>query len=134
ETMSPTRVGLVLAFSTAACFGQGTDGGVSAVTDEMLRDPDPADWLMWRRTLDGWGYSPLEQIDRGNVARLEQVWTHPMGEGIQEATPLVHDGMMFVPNNGDYIQAFDAATGELEWEYRREYPEGVRGGTNRNLA
>jgi alcohol dehydrogenase (cytochrome c) len=34
----------------------------------MLQDPDPADWLMWRRTLNSWGYSPLRQIDRTNVA------------------------------------------------------------------
>ena len=131
--MNAARAGLMLAFSSAACFAQGS-GGLSPVTDEMLRNPDPADWLMWRRTLDGWGYSPLDQINRENVARLELVWTQPMGPGIQEATPLVHDGVMFVPNNSDYIQAFDAATGELRWEYRREYPEGLRGGTNRNLA
>jgi len=131
--MNAARAGLLLAFSSAACFAQGS-GGLRPVTDEMLRDPDPADWLMWRRTLDGWGYSPLDQIDRENVARLELVWTQPMGPGIQEATPLVHDGVMFVPNNSDYIQAFDAATGKLRWEYRREYPEGLRGGTNRNLA
>jgi len=131
--MKPMRFGLVLAFWAGACLGQSS-GHPSTVTDEMLRNPDPADWLMWRRTLDGWGYSPLDQIDRENVARLELVWTHPMGEGIQEAVPLVHDGMMFVPNNSDYIQAFEAATGKLRWEYRREYPEGLRGGTNRNLA
>ncbi|HEX6997227.1 MAG TPA: PQQ-binding-like beta-propeller repeat protein [Gammaproteobacteria bacterium] len=104
------------------------------VTDEMLEHPDPADWLMWRRTLNGWGYSPLDQIDKSNVARLQQVWSHPLGPGIQEATPLAYAGRLYVPNHGDYIQAFDAATGELLWEYRRELPEGVRGATNRNLA
>ena len=34
------------------------------VTDQMLQHPDPADWLMWRRTLDSWGYSPLEQVNK----------------------------------------------------------------------
>ncbi len=34
------------------------------VTDAMLLDPDPGDWINWRRTLDGWGYSPLDQINR----------------------------------------------------------------------
>jgi alcohol dehydrogenase (cytochrome c) len=57
-----------------------------------------------------------------------------MGTCIKEATPLVYDGVMYVPNNGDYIQAFDAQTGKAVWEYRREYPDGVSGGTNRNLA
>ena len=104
------------------------------VTDAMLQNPDPADWLMWRRTLDGWGYSPLDQIDKRNVGRLTQVWKHPMGQGIQESTPLVYDGVMYVPNRGDYVQAFVAKSGELLWEYQREFPDGVQGGTNRNLA
>ena len=97
------------------------------VTDEMLQKPDPADWLMWRRTLDSWGYSPLDQINRSNVAQLE-AWSGraPMGTGNQEATPLVYDGVMYVPNPGDYIQAFDAKTGDLLWEYQRKLPEGVR--------
>jgi PQQ-dependent dehydrogenase (methanol/ethanol family) len=104
------------------------------VTDAMLQKPDAGDWLMWRRTLDGWGYSPLDEINTRNVARLTQVWKAPMGEGIQESTPLVYDGVMYVPNRGDYVQAFDAKTGELLWEYKRPLPEGVNGGTNRNLA
>jgi alcohol dehydrogenase (cytochrome c) len=89
---------------------------------------------MWRRTLNGWGYSPLAEIDKSNVANLTQVWAHPLGAGIQESTPLVYDGVMYVPNRGDYVQAFDAKTGALLWEYQRQFPEGVNGGTNRNLA
>jgi PQQ-dependent dehydrogenase (methanol/ethanol family) len=116
------------------CVAADEEAEFVPVTDTMLKSPDAADWLMWRRTLDGWGFSPLDQIDRSNVARLEQVWTQPMGTGIQEATPLVYDGVMFVPNNSDYIQAFRADDGEPVWEYRRQFPEGFRGGTNRNLA
>jgi alcohol dehydrogenase (cytochrome c) len=104
------------------------------VTDAMLQRPDPADWLMWRRTLDGWGYSPLDQVNRSNVVRLEQVWSHALGAGIQESTPLVYAGVMYVPNRGDYVQAFEANSGALLWEYQRQFPEGVQGGTNRNLA
>ncbi|HEX5000427.1 MAG TPA: PQQ-binding-like beta-propeller repeat protein [Terriglobia bacterium] len=101
------------------------------VTDAMLREPDPGDWLMWRRTLNGWGYSPLTQIDRGNVAQLRQVWTRPMGPGTNEATPLVHDGVMYLPHPGDLIQAIDAVKGELIWEYQRP---NARRTTNRNIA
>ena len=96
---------------------------LSPVTDAMLQHPSPDDWLMWRRTLDGWGYSPLDQIDRRNVGGLSLVWTRPLGPGIQEGTPLVHDGVMFFPNPLDLIQAFDAASGDLIWEYDRELPE-----------
>src|SRR6188474_2592884 len=68
------------------------------VTDAMLQKPSQNDWLMWRRTLDGWGYSPLNQINRDNVARLRQVWTRDMtAGGSNESTPLVHDGVMYLP-------------------------------------
>src|SRR6266480_4246737 len=51
------------------------------VTDAMLQKPDASDWLMWRRTLDGWGYSPLNQVNRNNVAQLRMVWTRGMATG-----------------------------------------------------
>jgi alcohol dehydrogenase (cytochrome c) len=110
-----------------------------AVTDRELLEPDPADWLMWRRTLNSWGYSPLKQIDKTNAGRLQLVWTRGMGPGIQEATPLVRDGVMFLPNPSDYIQALDAATGDLRWEYKRSLPEDLGKflpvpSINRNLA
>jgi len=104
------------------------------VTDELLRKPPPGDWLSWRRTLDGWGYSPLEDIDKRNVAQLTQVWSQAIGEGVQEPTPLVYRGVMYVPNRGDYVQAFDGASGQLLWEYRRVFPADVSAGTNRSLA
>jgi alcohol dehydrogenase (cytochrome c) len=104
------------------------------VTDEMLQNPDPADWPMWRRTLDSWGYSPLDQINQSNVGELVQVWSSDIGEGSQEATPLVYNGVVYIPNRGDFIQAFNGATGEALWEYQRVFPEGFRGSTNRNMA
>ena len=48
------------------------------VTDAVLQNPPPADWLMWRRTLDSWGYSPLKEIDTANVAQLRMVWARPL--------------------------------------------------------
>ena len=111
------------------------------VTDEVLQDPDPADWLMWRRTLDGWGYSPLDQIDRDNVGELRMVWTRALGPGLQQGTPLVHDGVLYMPNPRDVIQALDGASGDLLWEYRRSLPDDVDeflitvlAEVNRNLA
>jgi alcohol dehydrogenase (cytochrome c) len=89
------------------------------VTDAMLQNPDPADWLMWRRTLDHWGHSPLDQVNRRNVNNLRLVWTRPLTQGVQEGTPLVYDGIMYFPNPNDFTQAFNAATGDLLWEYRR---------------
>jgi glucose dehydrogenase len=56
------------------------------VTDQMLENPDSGDWLLWRRTMNSWGYSPLEQINKSNVGKLKMVWSRGMGPGIQEAT------------------------------------------------
>ena len=95
------------------------------VTDAMLQDPAPGDWLMWRRTLDGWGYSPLDEINRENVDELRLVWSRGMTEGRQQGTPLVYDGVMYMPNPSDVIQAIDAVTGDLVWEHRREVPENI---------
>ena len=111
------------------------------VTDAMLQDPAPGDWLMWRRTLNGWGYSPLDQIDRENVGELRLVWTRALGPGSQQGTPLAYGGMLYMPNPGDVIQAIDAVTGDLRWEHRREVPDDIEeyvfaglSQTNRNLA
>ena len=97
--------------------------GFVPVTDAMLEKPDPGDWLLWRRTLDGWGYSPLEQISRQNVGQLTMAWSRDMASpGIQEATPLAYRGTLFVPNPSDVTQAVNGATGDLLWEYRRPVP------------
>jgi len=109
------------------------------VTDETLQNPDPADWLVWRRTLNHWGYSPLDQINRRNVHELRLVWTRPLYQGVQEGTPLVYDGVMYFPHPNDITQAIDAVTGDLIWEYRRPAPSDVNDyvlfpSINRNLA
>ena len=97
--------------------GQGRD--FRPVTEAMLRNPAAGDWLNWRRTDNAWGYSPLDQINRQNVQHLQLAWSWAMDDsGSQQATPLVYDGIMYLPNPRGVIQALDAATGDLIWEYR----------------
>ena len=133
-------VAALLASQPCAARAQSS-GAFVPVTDAMLQDPDPADWLMWRRTLDSWGYSPLDQIGRDNVGDLRLVWTRAMTTGSQQGTPLVHDGVVYMPNPRDVIQAIDAVTGDLIWEYRRPRPDDLEehvynalGEANRNIA
>ena len=133
---------VLIAVATIPLIGQTEEepSAFAPVTDAMLADPPAEDWLTWRRTNDAWGYSPLDQITAANVAELEQVWTRPLRRGSQTATPLVYDGVMYMPNPNDVIQALDAVTGELIWEHARETPESARrmagllGGNNRNIA
>src|SRR6202521_1739670 len=88
------------------------------VTEAALRNPEPGNWVNWRRTDNAWGFSPLEQINRQNVPQLQLAWSWAMEMGAQETTPLVYDGVMYLPNPRGVIQALDAATGDLIWEYR----------------
>ncbi|HEV3060748.1 MAG TPA: PQQ-binding-like beta-propeller repeat protein [Vicinamibacterales bacterium] len=104
---------------------------LTPVTDEMLRNPAPGDWLTWRRTQDGLGFSPLNQITEANVSSLRLVWSHTLVQGSNLGTPLVHDGVIFVASAGNNIDAIDAKTGELIWTYK---PEAGAGASNRNMA
>jgi alcohol dehydrogenase (cytochrome c) len=100
---------------------------LTPVTDEMLRNPSPNDWLIWRRTYDAWGYSPLKQINRDNVGSLTVAWTWGLDStGMTEFTPLVHDGILYVWNYGETIQALDARNGNLLWQFRHEVPANYR--------
>ena len=110
------------------------------VTETMLRNPAPGDWLNWRRTDNAWGYSPLGQINRQNVTQLQLAWSWAMDDtGANEATPLVYDGIMYLPNPRGVIQALDAATGDLIWQYRPAAAKAAEGsdasrGIQRNIA
>src|SRR5438128_1272230 len=93
-------------------------GSFKPVTDAMLLHQDPADWPNWRRTLDGWGYSPLKQITTQNVHQLQLAWSWGLAPGLSQPTPLVSNGMMFIPVPGGGAQALDAANGDLLWQYK----------------
>jgi alcohol dehydrogenase (cytochrome c) len=96
------------------------------VTADRLKKPEDSDWLMARRTYDGWGYSPLEQITRGNVTRLQPVWSFSTGvTNGHQAPPIVNNGVMFVVTPGNQVIALDAKTGDVLWRYRRPLPEDV---------
>jgi len=92
----------------------------SPVTDQLLQDPPVSDWLMWRRTYDLSGHSPLDQINRQNIAELKLAWSAPLGEGGNMTTPLVHSGVMFIADTGNVLLALDARTGEELWRYQHE--------------
>ena len=91
----------------------------------MLRSPAPGDWLSWRRTVDSWGYSPLDRVTRDNVGDLQMVWSRALHDGAQQGTPIAYGGVLYLPNPNDVTQALDAETGDLIWEYRREIPDDI---------
>jgi PQQ-dependent dehydrogenase (methanol/ethanol family) len=107
---------------------------IAPVTDAMLSNPAPGEWLTWRRTYDDLGFSPLKQITKDNVKNLRVAWSLSLPAGPNEATPLFHDGVIFVHSYNDNVQALDAVTGNELWHYARRLPEGTRGSTKRNMA
>jgi alcohol dehydrogenase (cytochrome c) len=89
------------------------------VTDAMLRNPDPSDWLMIRHDYKASNFSPLNQITAANISDLRLAWVWSMNEGgTSQPAPIVHNGTIFVNNTGNILQALDAKTGELIWENR----------------
>ncbi len=117
---------LVTATSAAlllACSAQAQIKDYRPISDQEVLNPAPEDWLMWRGTVDNRAFSPLDQINTKNVAKLNMqwAWSMPIG-GLQETAPLVRDGVMFLGMNRGIVQALNAVTGELIWEYRQTLP------------
>ena len=112
-------------------------GSYLPVTDARLRGPEPESWLMYRRTYDGWGFSPLDQVDSSNVADLTPVWGFRIDpdDGRVQAPPIVNGETMFV-TTAEQVVALDAATGVLLWRYVRSLPPDLRRPhpTNRGVA
>jgi alcohol dehydrogenase (cytochrome c) len=87
------------------------------VTEEMLRNPDPGDWLMIRRNYQAQSYSPLPSITTTNVKDLRLEWVWAMNDGgANEPTPIVHNGVIYLANTSNTVQALDGRTGDLIWE------------------
>jgi alcohol dehydrogenase (cytochrome c) len=104
------------------------------VTEPMLTEPPPGEWLAWRRTYDAHGFSPLTQISPRNVATLRVAWTWSLPPGSNESVPLVHDGIMFAFGFGDELQALDARTGDLLWHYTHPLEQGAAPNHKRGIA
>ncbi len=132
---APPGGGLSPAASEAGVTVAGEVENFRPVTDAMLRQPDDGDWLMIRRNYEAWSYSPLGAIDRGNVGELELAWIWAMNEGGWNApSPIAYDGVLYVAGIGPVVQALDAVTGNLIWEYRVAVETSGYSGTSRNLA
>jgi alcohol dehydrogenase (cytochrome c) len=104
------------------------------VTEAMLQAPAPENWLSWRRSHQGLGFSPLTQIDKRNVKNLTVAWSQALPAGPNMAEPLVRDGVLYVFGYGDEVFAFDAADGHLLWRYTRDLPQDTALTSKKTLA
>ena len=95
----------------------GTAEGYTPVTDEDMLAGAGDDWLMLRGNYEAWNYSPLTDVNRDNVHRLQLKWSWAIAEGGRsQPAPVVHDGVLFVNSTSNIVQALDAVTGDLIWE------------------
>ena len=119
---------LAAAFAALAAFAVFSTAQVQnfkPVTEEMLRNPSPDDWLSFSRTLDAQRFSPLKQINKQNVGKLGLAWSRGLPAGTTEGIPIVHDGVMYLVVPGAIVQALNATNGDLLWEYKRPVPANV---------
>jgi len=116
--------GLLASTCLVSIAAAGPIENYSPVTADRLRNPEPGNWMHYRRTYDGQGYSPLDQINTSNVKGLVPVWTFSTGvvEG-HEAPPIINNGVMFVATPAGQVIALNAKTGDEYWRYKRQLPE-----------
>jgi alcohol dehydrogenase (cytochrome c) len=130
-----TRILLLCSSLLAGSLLTGQVQRYVPVTQQMLENPSPDDWLMFSRTYDAQRFSPLKQITKQNVGQLRMTWTRGMGAGQTETIPIVHNGVMYVVNPGAVVQALDATSGNVLWEYKRPVPANVASqGRTKSLA
>ena len=134
KTLSAALLGSVLVPALAAAAPLKT---YATVTQERLSNPEPENWLMAKGNYAGWSYTPLEQVNAGNVKSLRPVWSYATGvTSGHEAPPIVNNGVMYVATPYNQVIAMDAKTGESVWRYKRDFPEGFSAFhyTNRGVA
>jgi quinohemoprotein ethanol dehydrogenase len=88
------------------------------INAERLAAGEPDQWLTPGRDADGTFYSPLQDINAGNVGKLGFAWDYHLGTNRgQQSTPLVIDGVMYATSNFGRVYALDAASGKELWTY-----------------
>lgn len=123
--MRSIKLTTALALALTAVSGSAllAQEAFTPVTDEMLANPNPEDWIHWRGNQQHWGYSQLDQITTDNVDNLTLAWSRSLSSGDMEGTPLVYNGVLYMPQAKSVITAYDATNGDVIWEYRRRLPD-----------
>ena len=125
-TLAKWIVAASAALALAGC-GRGTpepsQAPTEGVTDAMLAAPDGNEWLTYGRDRGEQRFSPLTQVSDANVGELGLAWFADLDTARgQEATPLMHDGVLYVSTAWSMVKAFDARTGALKWAYDPKVP------------
>ena len=111
-------------FAAALLFATGlVQANVTVVDQQAITDPD-SEWLSYGRNYKEQRFSPLSKINRDNVDELDLAWSFKFSTARgMEATPLMHDGVLYVSTGWSHVHALDARTGEQLWHYDARVPK-----------
>eukprot|EP01035_Chromulina_nebulosa_P004996 gene4996-6780_t len=119
----------MLALALAACHATDPSGPAAAtlaksgVTDTAIAAPESGEWLSYGRDYSEQRFSPLTQISSDSVGQLGLAWSADLETARgQEATPLMHNGTLYVSTAWSMVKAYDAATGKAKWSYDPKVP------------
>jgi alcohol dehydrogenase (cytochrome c)/quinohemoprotein ethanol dehydrogenase len=124
--VSRAKFGSSVAAATALALVATPPGGSAALAGVTTADiaASPADeWLSYGHDYGEQRFSPLTAVNAGNVAQLGLAWSSDLDTARgQEATPLVHNGVLYVSTAWSKVRAYDAANGKLLWSYDPQVP------------
>jgi PQQ-dependent dehydrogenase (methanol/ethanol family) len=125
------------------CAAAGVPAAAAELDGNALlnADKDPSNWVMYHQSYKSWHYSPLDQINAGNVKDLKLLWMHTPGAGKRgiQSFPLAIDSRIYYTSTNDQVWALDATNGAFLWTFKPKLDEERAQGTvyspyNRGLA
>jgi quinohemoprotein ethanol dehydrogenase len=113
---------LAVVASSASAQAPKPGGKVDDAALRSVAQGKGEEWLSYGFTPQETRYTPLNQINASNVSRLGLAWSFEVGPGGggQEATPLVHNGVIFSTTQWSVVFAVDARTGKEKWRWDPE--------------
>src|SRR5258706_7405610 len=115
------------ALAVAALLVPWISATAADVDGQRLRNAEnEADnWMTYHGTYRSWHYSPLNEINSGNVARLTEAWSHVASRSVRglQSYPLVVDGILYYSGSYNQVWALDGATGQVLWQYKQKLNE-----------
>jgi len=114
---------LVLALALSTGISVSAAESSQTVNQQSILEPG-GEWLSYGRTYQEQRFSPLNKINRDNVNELDLAWSFKFDTARgMEATPLVHNGVIYVSTGWSHVHALDARTGEELWHYDAKVPK-----------
>jgi alcohol dehydrogenase (cytochrome c) len=93
---------------------------LASVTEDILLNPSPSDWVHWGGSYDMHNFSRLDEINKENVSGLKPAFRVPLREGRNNPAPLVHQGVMYLYAAPETLLAMDATNGDILWRHKHE--------------